>query len=65
MKEIIGGCWIAGILAMALLGIVPGLVLLLLGAGAGIVAGVMELLARKQKEEAEQAWRKNYPSYKY
>lgn len=34
MKEVAGGLWFAGLLAWALLGIIPGIILLLLGTGA-------------------------------
>lgn len=61
MKEIMGGCWFAGLVAWALLGLIPGLVLL----GLGTLAGAGELVKESQAKQAEQSWRKNYPSYKY
>ena len=61
MKEIIGGCWITGLLAWALLGIVPGLIFF----GLAALAGSWELLKRAETEKAENAWRKNYPPYRY
>ena len=61
MKEILGGCWFAGLLAWALLGLVPGLILF----GIGCIAGAGELVKEKQAEVEENSWRKNYPSYKY
>lgn len=61
MKEIIGGCWLAGLLAWAALGMVPGLVLL----GLGTLAESWELIKKAEAVKAENSWRKNYPSYKY
>lgn len=61
MKEIMGGCWFAGLLAWALLGLVPGLVLL----GLGAIAGSWELIKEAEAEKAEASWRKNYPPYRY
>ena len=61
MKEIMGGCWFAGLLAWALLGFLPGLILFILG----FIVCMIILYKEHQSEIAEQAWRKNYPSYKY
>lgn len=61
MKEIMGGCWLAGLLAWVMLGLIPGLVLF----GIGAVAGSWALIKEKEAEQAENNWRKNYPSYKY
>ena len=61
MKEIAGGCWFAGLLAWALMGLIPGLILICIGC---IVAS-WQLVKEKQAEAAAESWRKNYPSYKY
>ena len=61
MKEIMGGLWCAGLVCCAVLGVVPGLILLGLGAIAGSCIIIREL---EQKQQAE-SWRKNYPTYKY
>ena len=55
MKEIMGGCWLAGLLALVILGLVPGLVLF----GIGAVAGSWALIKEKEAEQAENNWRKN------
>ena len=61
MKELMGGLWLAGLLIWASLGLLPGLILLGLGAAAGVA-----VLYKEYKEEAAaQNWRRNYPSYKY
>ena len=61
MKEIIGGCWLAGLLAWAVLGMIPGLILL----GLGTLAESWELIKRAEAVKAENSWRKNYPPYRY
>lgn len=61
MKEIMGGCWFAGLLAWALLGLVPGLILI----GIGALAGGWELIKEAEAEKAEESWRKTYPPYRY
>ena len=61
MKEIMGGCWFAGLIVWALLGFVPGLILLVIGA----IAGIGELHREWQLERAEASWRKTYPPYRY
>lgn len=61
MKEVMGGCWLAGLLAWALIGPVPGLILL----GVGTVAGAGEAVKEYQAAKAAASWRKNYPNYKY
>ena len=61
MKEIMGGCWFAGLLAWALLGLVPGLILI----GIGCLAASWQLIKDKQAEQIEQSWRKNFPPYRY
>lgn len=61
MKEIMGGCWFAGLLVWALLGLVPGLVLI----GLGALAGSWELIKEVEAEKAEESWRKTYPPYRY
>jgi hypothetical protein len=44
-----------------LLGFIPGLICIILGA----LAGSWELVRELQAVKAEKSWRKNYPSYKY
>lgn len=61
MKELIGGLWFAGLVAWALLGLLPGLICIALGVLAGAGSWYGELLKARQAE----SWRKNYPSYKY
>ena len=61
MKEVAGGLWFAGLIALAITGLVPGLILI----GIGVLAGAGELIKEKQAEAEEASWRKNYPSYKY
>lgn len=61
MKEVAGGLWLAGLVVWALIGLVPGLILI----GIGILAGAGELVKEKQAEAEKASWRKNYPSYKY
>lgn len=61
MKEICGGLWLAGLGAWALLGLIPGLILISIGAAAGAGA----LAQERRAERAAQSWRENYPSYKY
>lgn len=61
MKEIMGGCWFAGLLAWALMGLIPGLILF----GIGAIAGAGEAVKERQAEKQAASWRKNYPSYKY
>lgn len=61
MKEIMGGLWFAGLVAWALFGLVPGIILIVLGAAAG--AG--ELVKEQKAEATKQAWRKYYPPYRY
>lgn len=61
MKELVGGLWFAGLVAWAVLGLVPGLVLMVLGG----IAASCELLKEKQAAEAAANWRDNYPKYNY
>lgn len=61
MKEIMGGLWFAGLVAGALLGILPAIILLILGAG----AGAAELVKEHRAEQLAQSWRKAYPPYRY
>ena len=61
MKEIMGGLWVAGLVAGALLGIVPAAILFILGAG----AGAAELVKKHRAEQLTQSWRKAYPPYRY
>ena len=61
MKEIMGGCWLTGLLAWALLGTIPGIILIAIGC----IAASWQLAKEKQAEIKAASWRKNYPSYKY
>lgn len=61
MVGIIGGLLCGGLVAGALLGLVPGAMLLGLGAVVGCAAATKERRAEKQAE----SWRNNYPPYGY
>lgn len=61
MKEVMGGCWFAALLAWTLLGLIPGLVLL----GLGALAGSWGLIKEAEARKAETSWRKTYPPYGY
>lgn len=61
MKELTGGLWFAGLIAGALLGIVPALIFGALGALAGAAGCYQEWLDK----QAANSWRAEYPSYKY
>ena len=61
MKELMGGLWFAGLIAWALLGLLPGLICIALGA----LAGSWELVRELQAAKAEENWRKQYPPYGY
>lgn len=61
MKEIMGGLWVAGLVAGALLGIMPAIVFGILGAA----AGAAELVKEHRAEQLTQSWRKAYPPYRY
>lgn len=61
MKELMGGLWFAGLVAWALLGLVPGLILI----GIGIAAASWELVHELQAIKADKSWRKQYPPYGY
>lgn len=61
MKEIMGGLWFAGLLAWALIGLMPGLVLF----GLGAVAGAGELVKERQAAKQAASWRRTYPPYRY
>lgn len=56
------GIMMAGLMSWALLGCI-GLGTGFIGIGTLLVAGAY--IQEKRKEEHAQAWRKNYPSYKY
>jgi len=58
---IIGGLLFGGLLAVALMGLLPGAILLGLGAVASCIAAAQE----RQAEQQAESWRRNYPSYKY
>lgn len=61
MKELMGGLWLTGLIAWALLGMVPGLICI----GIGVLAGSWELAKLRRAEQAEASWRKTYPPYGY
>lgn len=61
MKEIMGGCWLAGMITWALIGFVPGIILL----GIGSIAGAGELVKERQLDKRAASWRKTYPPYGY
>ena len=61
MKELMGGLWFAGLLAWALMGLMPGLVLL----GLGVIAGAGELVRERQTVKRAASWRRTYPPYGY
>lgn len=58
---IIGGLLFGGLLAVALMGLLPGAILLGLGAVASCIVAAQE----RQAEQQAESWRRNYPSYKY
>lgn len=61
MKEVIGGLWFAGLIVWAILGFVPGIILIAIGC----VAASCELAREQRAEAAAQSWRKQYPPYRY
>lgn len=61
VKEIAGGFWLGALGAGAVLGLIPGIILFILGA----MCAVGELVKEQQEEKQAASWRKNYPSYKY
>lgn len=61
MKEVIGGLWFAGLIVWAMLGFVPGLILIVIGC----IAASCKLAQERQAEAAAQSWRKQYPPYRY
>lgn len=61
MKELMGGCWLAGLLAAAMGLYVGCAVLGIIGALAGAASWYEEQLHERQAT----SWRKKYPSYKY
>ena len=58
---IVGGFLFGGLMAWALFGLVPGIILMALGAAASCFIECRNRQAAKQAE----SWRRNYPSYKY
>ena len=58
---VIGGLWFGGLVAWALMGLVPGCILIGIGAVIGWIAAAMDRQAEKQAE----SWRRKYPPYKY
>lgn len=61
MKEITGGCWFAALVAWAIMGLLPGIILI----GIGCIAASWQLVKEKQAETKAESWRKNYPPYGY
>ncbi len=61
MKELMGGLWFTGLIAWALLGLLPGIVCIALGT----LAGSWELHRELVDRRSAASWRKTYPSYKY
>lgn len=60
MKEVSGGLWLAGLLAL-MFSTIGGILLI----GAGTLVVVLKLINDNQKQAQVESWRKNYPSYKY
>lgn len=56
------GIMLAGLLSGALFG---GINIALVTVGIGALLIIGKLVQEKQKEKQAQAWRKNYPSYRY
>lgn len=61
MKELMGGCWVAGLIACALGLYFYAIILGILGLLAGAASWYDELLQEKQAA----SWRRNYPRYRY
>lgn len=61
MKELIGGCWLLGLLVGCAGFLTFAAILCSIG---GIFAGAMFIAITKERKR-ETNWRKNYPSYKY
>lgn len=61
MIGVIGGCWIAGLIGAATVGIPAGAILF----GIGCIAASCKLAQERQAAKAAASWRKNYPTYKY
>ena len=61
MKEIIGGYWLGALIAGAVLGLIPGIILFIIG----VALALGELRKIQKAERQYENWRKNYPSYKY
>ena len=61
MVGVIGGLFVGGLLAGALLGVVPGAILI----GLGTAVSCWELYREKRAEAEAESWRRSYPSYKY
>lgn len=62
---IIGGLFFGGLLTGALIGLLPGAILLGLGAVASCITAAQEQYAERQAERQAESWRRDYPSYKY
>lgn len=61
MKELMGGFWFAGLLAWALLGFMPGTILIVIG----LIIFAGQLVKELKQANAAASWRKNYPAYRY
>ena len=61
MKEIAGGCWVAGLLSAALGLYIASAILIVIGILEAGSCWYQEQLNKKQAV----SWCKNYPSYKY
>lgn len=61
MKELAGGLWLAGLIAWALFGLIPGIILICIG----WIAGAGSWIYTLEKEKQAASWRSQYPSYKY
>ena len=58
---IMGGFLFGGLVACALLGIIPGAILI----GIGAAIGCWQLAQEKRAEAARESWRAEYPPYGY
>lgn len=61
MKELMGGAWLAGLLAAAMSFYVGAAILGVIGVLAAGASWQAERIAEQQTE----SWRKNYPTYGY
>lgn len=58
---IMGGFMFGGLVAGAVLGLVPGAILV----GIGAVIGCWQLVQEKRAEAEQESWRAEYPPYGY